>query len=213
MTLKLFNTLTRKKEVFEPINDKVVKIYTCGPTVYDFAHIGNFRTYIWQDVLKRWLEFKGFKVTHVMNLTDVDDKTIKGSRKEGIALGEFTARYTKAFFEDMKALNIQPATLYPRATEHIGAIVDLIKKLLANGIAYKAEDGSIYYDISKFKNYGKLSKLKMKELKAGARVKVDTYEKEEAQDFALWKAWTAEDGDVFWDLEVEVDVTEGELKK
>ncbi|MEM7819165.1 MAG: cysteine--tRNA ligase, partial [Candidatus Aenigmatarchaeota archaeon] len=202
MVLKLFNTLTRKKEVFKPIKKNEVRMYTCGPTVYDFAHIGNFRTYVWQDILKRWLLFKGFKVKHVMNLTDIDDKTIKGAREQGISLREFTEKYIKAFFEDSKTLNLLPADVYPRATEHIREIVELIKILIEKGYAYKGEDGSIYYDISKFKDYGKLSKLKIKELKAGARVKSDSYTKEEAYDFALWKAWDPEDGEVFFETEI-----------
>ena len=202
MTLKLFNTLTRKKEVFKPIKDKEVKMYTCGPTVYDFAHIGNFRTYVWQDILKRWLIYKGYKVKHVMNLTDVDDKTIRGARKEGISLKEYTKKYIQAFFEDSKTLNIIPADVYPKATEHIQDMVKLIKILIQKGYAYRGEDGSIYYDISKFKDYGKLSKMKIKELKPGARVKADSYTKEEAYDFALWKAWNPEDGNVFWETEI-----------
>jgi len=200
--MRFFNTLTKRKEVFKPINEGEVKLYTCGPTVYDFAHIGNFRTYVWQDVLKRWLKFRGFKVTHVMNITDVDDKTIRGSRQEGISLKEFTERYTKAFFEDSKTLNILPAHICPKATKHIKEMVDLIKVLTQKGYAYRAEDGSIYYAISKFKDYGKLSKLKIEELKPGARVKVDTYTKREAQDFALWKAWDPEDGEIFWETEI-----------
>ncbi|MEM5834658.1 MAG: cysteine--tRNA ligase [Candidatus Aenigmatarchaeota archaeon] len=202
MVLKLFNTLTRKKEVFKPIRKNEVRMYTCGPTVYDFAHIGNFRTYVWQDLLKRWLLFKGFKVRHVMNLTDIDDKTIKGAREQGISLREFTEKYIKAFFEDSKTLNLLPADVYPRATEHIKEIVELIKILIEKGYAYRGEDGSIYYDISKFKDYGKLSKLKIKELKPGARVKSDSYTKEEAYDFALWKAWDPEDGEVFFETEI-----------
>lgn len=202
MSLKVFNTLTRKKEEFRPIKEKEVKIYTCGPTVYDFAHIGNFRTYIWQDVLKRWLMSKGFRVKHVMNITDVDDKTIKRSREEGIPLKKFTERYTKLFFEDMGTLNILPADIYPKATEHIKQMVDVIRTLMKKGFAYKGEDGSIYYDISKFKDYGKLSKLKIEELKPGARVKADTYGKKEARDFALWKAWDPKDGNIFWETEI-----------
>jgi len=138
----------------------------------------------------------------VMNVTDVDDKTIRGSRQEGISLRKFTERYTKAFFEDSKTLNILPADIFPKATEHIKEMVDLIKILTQKGYAYKAEDGSIYYAISKFKDYGKLSKLKIEELKPGARVKVDTYTKREAQDFALWKDWDPEDGDIFWETEI-----------
>ncbi|MGB9854664.1 MAG: cysteine--tRNA ligase [Candidatus Bathyarchaeales archaeon] len=197
-----FNTLTRKKEKFIPLERGKVKIYTCGPTVYDFAHIGNFRTFIFQDLLRRWLEYRGFKVTQVMNITDVDDKTIKGARKQGVSLKQYTDYYMKAFFEDIEALNLEKAEHYPRATEHIPEMVTLIKRLLEKDYAYKGDDGSIYYDISKFKEYGKLSKLKIEELKPGARVKVDEYGKEEAQDFALWKAWDAEDGDVYWETEI-----------
>jgi cysteinyl-tRNA synthetase len=179
-----------------------VRMYTCGPTVYDFAHIGNFRAFLFEDLLKRWLEYRGFKVTHVMNITDVDDKTIRGSQKKQTPLEQYTEYYAKAFFEDVTVLNIEPADYYPRATEHIPEMVSLIGKLIKKGYAYKGEDGSIYYAINKFKNYGKLSKIKIQELKAGARVKVDEYAKEEAQDFALWKAWTQEDGDVFWETEL-----------
>ena len=197
-----FNTLTRKKEVFIPLVPSKVKIYTCGPTVYDYAHIGNFRAFLFEDLLKRWLVYQGFKVTHVMNLTDIDDKTIKGSQKQGIALAQFTDFYIKAFFEDIKVLNIQPADVYPKATDHIPEMVQLIKTLIAKCIAYKGEDGSIYFSVCKFPDYGKLSHIKVSELKAGARVCQDEYCKEEAQDFALWKAWTLEDGDVFWETEL-----------
>ncbi|MEM3580353.1 MAG: cysteine--tRNA ligase [Candidatus Bathyarchaeia archaeon] len=197
-----FNTLTRKKEEFVPLEEGKVRIYTCGPTVWDFAHIGNFRTFVFQDILRRWLEYRGFKVIQVMNITDVDDKTIRGARKRNIPLKEYTDYYIKAFFEDIEALNLEKAEYYPRATEHIPEMVDLIKRLMEKGYAYRGEDGSIYYDISKFKDYGKLSKLKIEELKPGARVKVDEYGKEEARDFALWKAWDEEDGDVFWETEI-----------
>ena len=197
-----FNTLTRKKEKFVPLEEGKVKIYTCGPTVYDYAHIGNFRTFVFQDLLRRWLEYRGFKVIQVMNITDVDDKTIRGARKRNIPLREYTDYYMKAFFEDIEALNLEKAEYYPRATEHIPEMVELIKRLMEKGYAYRGEDGSIYYDISKFKDYGKLSKLKSEELKPGARVKVDEYGKEEARDFALWKAWDEEDGDVFWETEI-----------
>lgn len=193
-----FNTLTRKKEECIPILPGKVKLYTCGPTVYDYAHIGNFRAFLFEDLLKRWLEYRGFKVTHVMNLTDVDDKTIKGSQKQAIPLRQFTDFYSKAFFEDIKALNIKSAEVYPRATDHIPEMVELIKVLQAKGFAYKGEDGSIYFSVCKFPDYGKLSHIKVDELKAGARVSQDEYAKEEAQDFALWKAWTPDDGDVAW---------------
>jgi cysteinyl-tRNA synthetase len=200
--IKLFNTLTRQKEEFTPIEPGKVGMYTCGPTVYDYAHIGNFRAFVFEDLLKRWLQHRGFQVKHVMNLTDVDDKTIKGSQKQAKPLREYTDFYASAFFEDIKALNIEPATVYPRATDHVPEMVTIIKTLLAKGIAYRGEDGSIYFAISKFPDYGKLSHLKMAELKAGARVSQDEYAKEEAQDFALWKAYTAEDGDVYWETEL-----------
>jgi cysteinyl-tRNA synthetase len=197
-----FNTLTRTKEVFKPLEAGKVKMYTCGPTVYDYAHIGNFRAFLFEDLLKRWLVHRGFNVTHVMNLTDIDDKTIKGSQKQQVPLKQFTDFYVKAFFEDIKVLNIQSADVYPRATDSIPEMIALIKTLMAKGYAYRGEDGSIYYAISKFPDYGRLSKIRTDELKAGARVSQDEYAKEEAQDFALWKAWTPEDGDVFWDTEL-----------
>lgn len=199
--LKLYNTLTRKKEIFKPIKPDFVSIYSCGPTVYDYAHIGNFRAYVVNDLLKRYLIYKGFKVKHVMNLTDVDDKTIKRSQEEKISLRELTEKYTKAFFEDMKILNILSANVFPRATEHIKEMVELIKKLLCKGFAYKSSDG-IYFEIKKFKDYGKLSHLKLGKLKEGARVKADLYEKAQARDFALWKFWNITDGNVFWKTEV-----------
>jgi cysteinyl-tRNA synthetase len=192
----------RKKEIFKPLEDGKVKMYTCGPTVYDYAHIGNFRAFLFEDLLKRWLVNQGFKVTHVMNLTDVDDKTIKGSQKQQVPLRQFTDFYVKAFFEDIKALNIEPADFYPRATDLIPEMVTLIKILMDKGFAYRGEDDSIYYAIHKFPDYGKLSKIKTNELKPGARVSQDEYAKEEAQDFALWKAWTPEDGHVFWETEL-----------
>lgn len=198
----LFNTLTRQKEEFTPLLPGKVKMYTCGPTVYDYAHIGNFRAFLFEDLFKRWLEYRGFKVTHIMNLTDVDDKTIKGSQAKGVPLRKFTDFYGKAFFEDIAALNIKPADVYPRATDHVPEMVALIKALLMNGIAYRGEDGSIYFSVCKFPDYGKLSHLKVDELKVGARVSQDEYAKEEAQDFALWKAWTPEDGDVYWETEL-----------
>jgi cysteinyl-tRNA synthetase len=201
-SIRLFNTLTRTKEAFKPVEAGKVKMYTCGPTVYDYAHIGNFRAFLFEDLLKRWFLYRGFKVTHVMNLTDVDDKTIRGSQKQGLPLRQFTDFYIKAFFEDIKTLNIQAADVYPRATDHIPEMTALIKALMAKGYAYRGEDGSIYYAISKFPDYGQLSKIKTGELKAGARVSQDEYTKEEAQDFALWKAWTPEDGGVYWETEL-----------
>ncbi len=200
--LKVFNTLTRKLEEFKPLLKNKVKMYNCGPTVYNFAHIGNFRAYICSDILRRYLEYSGYEVFQVMNLTDVDDKTIRDSQKEGIGLIEFTERYNKAFFEDIDVLNIKHAKVFPKATEHIKEMIELIEKLEKNGHTY-IQDGSVYFKISTFKDYGKLAGLHFKadELQQSVRVKADEYEKENAQDFALWKAWDSNDGDVFWETE------------
>ncbi len=200
--LKLYNTISRKKEEFKPLKGKNVGLYTCGPTVYNVIHIGNLKSFLSEDILKRYLLYKGFKVKHVRNITDVDDKTIRDSQKEGISLKEFTEKYTNSFFEDMKASRVLPADIYPKATEHIKEMVELIAKLLKKGYAYKGEDGSVYYNIKKFKDYGKLAHIDFRKLKAGARVKQDEYEKGEAQDFALWKAWDKNDGSVFWETEL-----------
>ncbi len=197
--LKLYNTLTRKKEEFKPIKKNQVGMYTCGPTVYDYAHIGNFRAYTVADLLQRYLEYKGFKVKWVMNLTDVDDKTITGAKKEGISLDKYTKRYKKAFFEDLASLNIEKAAVYPEATKHIKEMVNLVKKLLKKGLAYRKE-GSIYYNISKFKDYGKFAHIDLSGIKPGARVDVDEYEKEKAQDFVLWKGY--KEGEPSWDTEI-----------
>lgn len=202
INMKFYNTLTKKKEEFIPIKKGFIGMYTCGPTVYDFAHIGNFRTYVFQDIMRRYFEYKGYEVKHVMNLTDVDDKTIVGARREKIPLRQYTDRYSKAFFEDIDTLNLERAHVYPRATEYINEMVEMIQKLMKNGYAYRGDDNSIYYDISKFKNYGKLAGLKVAELKEGARVKSDSYDKVDAKDFALWKAWDEVDGDVFWETEI-----------
>jgi len=200
--LRLYNTLTKKKEEFQPLEKEKASMYTCGPTVYDYAHIGNFRAYVFEDTLKRYLNYNEFKVKHVMNLTDVDDKTIRTSQEEGISLKEFTTRYEKAFFEDLDTLNIQRADHYPKATEHIKEMISLIKRLMENGLAYKGEDESYYFDISKFQEYGKLAHIKVEKLKTGKKVKKDEYAKDELQDFALWKAYNKEDGDVFWETEL-----------
>ena len=168
-----------------------------GHAVYDFAHIGNFRAYVCSDILKRYLKYSGFKIKHVMNITDVDDKTIKGAREKRVPLKDFTKEYGKAFFDDLETLNIEKANLHPKATEHIKEMSAIVKTLLDKKIAYKTNDG-IYFDISKFKKYGKLSHAKLESLEAGKRVRNDQYEKEQAQDFVLWKFWDDEDGDVFW---------------
>lgn len=201
MALKIYNTLTRQKEEFKPIKNNEVGLYTCGPTVYSFAHIGNFRAYVFSDMLKRYLKYSGYNVKHIMNITDVDDKTIRESQKENKSLSEFTAFYTKAFYEDRDILNITPADTYTKATDFIPEMIKLIETLVDKGYAYKTGDGSVYFDIHKDKEYGKLSHFNLKDLKDNAlgRLKNDEYDKENAQDFALWKAWDEKDGDVFWE--------------
>ncbi len=161
--LKIYNTLTRKKEVFEPIKKGFVGMYSCGPTVYNFAHIGNFRNYVFVDLLKRYLKFSGFKVKHIMNITDIDDKTIRDSEKEGLSLKDITEKYTKAFFEDVKALYIEAADIYPKATEHVKEMIEFVKVLVKKGVAYE-KLGSVYFDISKFEDYGKLSKVDLSQM-------------------------------------------------
>ncbi len=198
-TMKFYNTMNRQLEEFIPIEDKHVRMYTCGPTVYNYAHIGNYRAYVFEDLLRRYLQYNGLKVTQVMNLTDVDDKTIKSAIAEGKSLNDYTKTYKDAFFEDLKELNIQPAEYYPAATDHIPEMLALIQTLLDKGYAYKSGDGSVYFSIAKFSDYGKLAHLDMSGLQAGARVAQDEYEKDSASDFALWKAWTEADGDVVWD--------------
>jgi cysteinyl-tRNA synthetase len=204
MGLKLFNTLSRSVQDFAPLDPAGhrVGMYCCGPTVYDFAHIGNWRTFVFGDLVRRYLEFKGFTVQHVMNITDVDDKIIKRVRETNTALGQFTAQFESAFFEDMKTLNCRMPHQTPRATDHIPEIISLIETLLARGIAYKAGDGSIYFSIDKYRKeghtYGRLLNLNLDALRAGQRVASDEYEKESVADFALWKARVPEDGDVFW---------------
>lgn len=199
--LKLYNTLTRKIETFKPIKKDQVSIYTCGLTVYDYGHIGNFRAFVCADLLHRYLEYKGYKVKHITNITDVDDKTIRNSKKEKISLKEFTEKYSKAFFEDIKILNIKPSDRYPKATEHINEMISIIKILLKKDYAYKTEDG-IYFKISKFKDYGKFAKLNNLKVGASGRVKKDEYDKENVNDFCLWKFWDKEDGNVYWETEL-----------
>jgi cysteinyl-tRNA synthetase len=201
--LRLYNTLTRLKEEFQPIHPGEVRLYTCGPTVYDHAHIGNFRAFVFEDILRRYLLYKGYRVTQVMNLTDVDDKTIRGARQAKTSLTDYVKFYAQAFFEDLHTLNIQPAEHYPAATEHIPDMVALINRLLERGIAYQA-GGSVYFKVDAFPGYGKLSHLEDRQLQAGAsgRVDADEYEKEDVRDFALWKGWTEADGDVYWETEL-----------
>src|SRR5258706_4722339 len=204
MALKLFNTLTRSVEEFTPLDPsgKRVGMYCCGPTVYDVAHIGNFRTFVFADLVRRYLEFKGYAVRHVMNITDVEDKIIARVREANIPLREFTAKLETAFFDDLKALGCLTPHETPRATEFIPEIIALIEKLMARGLAYKAPDGSVYFSIEKYRGgggvYGQLSKLNFDEMRVGERVKNDEYAKEAVADFALWKARVPEDGAVFW---------------
>jgi cysteinyl-tRNA synthetase len=218
MALKLFNTLSRSVQEFAPLDpaQKKVGMYCCGPTVYDFAHIGNWRTFVFADLVRRYLEFKNFQVTHVMNITDIEDKIIKAvnstspkpdnltiQRFNDLApLREFTGTIETAFFADMKALNCLSPHQTPRATEHIPEIISLIEKLIARGIAYKASDGSVYFSIEKYRgcgcNYGQLLKLNFDEMRSGERVKSDEYAKESVADFALWKSRVPDDGDIFW---------------
>src|SRR3989338_3104841 len=195
--LKIYNTLTRKKENFVPLKKNNVGLYTCGPTVYNYAHIGNLRSYVFEDILKRVLLFNKYKVKHVMNITDIDDKTIRASQEANQTLKKFTATYTLAFKEDAKKLNILSPGKYAPATNYIKPMTALTQKLIKNGFAYE-KDGSVYFNIKKFKNYGKLARLNFSGMKAGARVDVDNYEKENPADFVLWKAWTPKDGPVFW---------------
>ncbi len=197
--MKFFNTLGRTVQEFQPIHAGEVGMYTCGPTVYNYAHIGNFRAYLFEDILKRTLEYYGFHVTQVMNLTDVDDKTIRDSRARNMPLREFTAIYKKAFFEDLDELRIERASHYPEATTHIPEMIEMIRILMEKGYAYQAPDRSVYFSIAKFKNYGQLARIDMENQRAGVRINADEYAKDSVADFALWKAWDPNDGDVKWD--------------
>lgn len=200
--LKLYNTESKNKEEIVPQHGDTILMYTCGPTVYNFAHIGNFRAYTFEDLLRRSLKFLGYKVNQVMNLTDIDDKTIKGALQRGITLEEYTQPYIEAFFQDLKELHIEPAEHYPAATDYIPDMVRMIETLLHKGVAYTGADGSIYYSIESFPSYGRLSHLHIDELKAGAseRTAADEYDKDNVSDFVLWKAYDPErDGQIFWD--------------
>lgn len=204
MALKLFNTLTRTIEEFAPLDPagRAVGMYCCGPTVYDLAHIGNFRTFIFADLVRRYLEFRGYGVRHVMNVTDVDDKIIARVRAAGVPLAEFTRRYEAAFLEDLDVLGCRRPHHLPRATEHIEPMLDLIGRLIDHGLAYQSADGSVYFSIQQYiargHRYGQLVRINLDELRAGERIRSDEYAKETAADFALWKSRAPEDGDVFW---------------
>ncbi len=191
--------MSRALEELLPLEKQHVRMYTCGPTVYDYAHIGNYRAYVFEDLLRRWLQYKGYRVTQVQNLTDVDDKTIRGSHEAGIPLRDYTQKYKIAFFADLKKLNIQSAEHYPSATDCIPDMIALIETLFKKGLAYQSDDGSVYFAIDRFPGYGKLARLNREGMRSGARVAQDEYDKENTADFALWKSYTEKDGDVVWD--------------
>ncbi len=199
MALQFYNTLAGKVEQFEPLEDNLVRIYTCGPTVYAYAHIGNFRTFVFQDVLRRYLKYRGFQVRQVMNLTDVDDNTIRNSQQAGLPLREYTDQFIKAFEVDRDLLNLETPEIVVRATDHIPDMVQVIETLISKGFAYSSE-GSVYFAIEKFPGYGKLSKIDFSGIRAGARVDTDKYDKENARDFVLWKA--AKEGEPSWDTPI-----------
>jgi len=199
MALRLYNTLTNREEEFAPLEDNLVRMYSCGPTVYDYAHIGNYRTFVLQDILRRFLRFKGYQLFHVMNITDVDDKTIRNAKAAGVSLREYTDRFTAAFLEDSEKLRLEKPEKLVRATDHIPEMVELIRQLEARGLTYTS-DGSVYYRIASFAGYGKLSKLDVAGIMPGARVDVEEYEKEHPRDFVLWKA--AKEGEPFWETEL-----------
>src|SRR3984893_12948607 len=199
MALRFSNTLTHQVEEFVPLRDNTVRMYTCGPTVYSYAHIGNFRSFTFYDILRRWLRLRGFQLDHVMNITDVDDKIIRNAMAENKSLGEYTAAYEKAFLGDCALLQLEKPERLARATEHIPEMAKAIEELSKKGYTYPS-DGSIYYRIAKFPEYGKLSKVDLTGIQAGARVDVDRYEKESARDFALWKA--PKPGEHFWETPI-----------
>ncbi len=203
MSLRFFNTYSREIEQFEPRDpaERPISIYTCGPTVYSRAHIGNFRAYIFEDLLQRHLELRGYKVHRVMNITDVDDKTIRGAREAKVPLDNFTEQFKQAFFEDIETLRIKRADEFPAATDqrYIDKMIEMIGALISRGLAYQADDKSVYFRINKFPDYGKLAHFDLTQLQSTGRVKHDEYDKEHIGDFALWKAWDEEDGDVAWE--------------
>ena len=200
MTLRLFNTLSGQMDELTPADGAALRMYACGPTVYDYGHIGNFRTFLQVDVLRRFLLLSGVKVRHVMNITDVDDKIIRNATAAGIPIGEYTRKYEEAFFEDLDSLRVERPEHIARATEHIPQMVGLIQKLAAADAAYQAEDGSWYFRLKSFPEYGKLSKKDLSGMEDGARVDVDEYEKDSARDFALWKA--PKPGETSWDTAI-----------
>jgi cysteinyl-tRNA synthetase len=199
MGIQFYNTLSRTKEPFKEIDEGKVTFYSCGPTVHDYAHIGNFKTFIVYDLIKRYLIYREYQVSHVMNITDVEDKIIRKLSEQGQDLAAFTSRYSEIFFQEMALLNILPADQYPKATDHVSEMVEMIHRMVEDGFAYK-RDGSVYFSISKFPSYGELARLDFAGMQEGASgTDLDEYEKEDARDFVLWKAWKEEDGEVFWE--------------
>src|SRR5579864_832461 len=187
MALRFYNTLTQQVEPFAPLHGNTVRMYTCGPTVYHYAHIGNFRTFTFEDILRRWLRARGYQLYHVMNITDVEDKIIRNAAAERKSLAEYTEQYTQAFLDDMAALRLERPERLVKATDHIREMVHAIQELGSRGFTYQS-DGSVYYRISRFPGYGKLSHNDFSGIRAGARVDVDEYDKANARDFVLWKA-------------------------
>ena len=199
MSFKVYNSLNKKTEIFKPINDGKVLLYTCGPTVYDYAHIGNFRTFIFEDLLKRWLMHLGYEVKHIMNITDVDDKTIEKARRKKKSLSSITEKYTEEFLRDIKWLKLIPANFFPKATNYIKEMIELIKILLDKNLAYIDDNGSVYYNVAGYSDYGKLGNVKPDNLQKRKRISDDEYGKNSIQDFALWKSYKKIDGAVYWD--------------
>jgi len=200
--IQFYNTLTRKKEEFKPIRSGFVGMYTCGPTTYDYAHIGNLRAMVFYDLVKRYLRYKGFRVKHVMNITDVDDKIIRAANKENKFLKDLSGFYLNKFLEDLNKMNISRPDLMPKATEHIEDMIEMINTLMEKGYAYE-KNGSVYFKISKFKDYGKLALLKKDQLKKNAAGRLDdNYDKDNIRDFALWKAWVEDDGEILWETDI-----------
>ena len=199
MSFKVYNSLNKKTEIFKPINDGKVLLYTCGPTVYDYAHIGNFRTFIFEDLLKRWLMHLGYEVKHIMNITDVDDKTIEKARRKKESLSSITEKYTEEFLKDIKWLKLIPANFFPKATNYIKEMIELIKILLDKNLAYIDDNGSVYYNVTGYSDYGKLGNVKPDNLQKRKRISDDEYGKNSIQDFALWKSYKKIDGAVYWD--------------
>ena len=198
MTIQFYDTPSRAKRIFEPLEPGKVRMYSCGPTVWDYSHIGNFRCFLFYDVLKRYLQYRGFEVEHVMNLTDVDDRIVQKVNDGGTTLDAYVQTYIDGFHEDIDALGIVPADRYPRATRHIPEMIDLIRRLIDNGVAYE-RDGSVYFAITRFPAYGEFAHLDTSGMRDGARVDTDKYDKDDPRDFVLWKAWIEADGELAWD--------------